>query len=172
MFGTSNSHELSLIEPAEEQSQALQIFNHIPVGFVAFPMEDRSLEPLARPGEIIIADLNDREIQPGRIYLRRNVRKDGRARFCVDEVFTQKQRQRCDDSGWYMADAYYFVDHNRPKSLDDYPTWIARNRGYITLSDGPFYREYSDYWRSQEGTVVGRVVGILSITPNQPHCVG
>lgn len=172
MFGTSTSHELSLIEPAAEHGEALKIFDHVPVGFIAFAVDDRSVEPLVRKGEIIIADLSDREIEPGGLYLRRNVSGDGQARVCIDEVFTQKLTQRADDGSFYKADAFFFGDHNRPKSVEDYPAWIERNGSFFPMSDGPFFPKRCDYWRHQAGTIVGRVVGILAIASSHQQPAG
>lgn len=169
--------ELALIKPAADRIPALQIFHELPAGFVAFALDDGSAEPLVMPGEIIVADVNDRDISVGGIYLRRIVSGNGHARLCVNEVFKQPQRQLADDDTWYMADAFYFVSHN-PAGLseklpawarEEWPSWAHPNGGRIAVADGPFYQPLSarhlQYWRSQVATVVGRVVGILSLTP-------
>lgn len=168
MSGIATSGELALIEPAADRVQALQIFHELPAGFVAFALDDSSAEPLVKPGEIVVADVNDRVIHAGGIYLRRIVSGNGRARLCVKEVFTQPQRQLADDGTSYMADAFYFVSHNRPGSIEEWPAWARQNGGRMEMADGPFYPPSSvrhlQFWRDQVSTVIGRVVGILSIS--------
>ncbi|MCX7283650.1 MAG: hypothetical protein NTX28_06330 [Novosphingobium sp.] len=163
MFDASTSTEITICQPATEESQALRIFDHLPGGFVAMTLEDRSLHPLVRPGETIVADISDRKVYVGGIYLRRFVSCDGRARLYVDELFSQPQRQFCEDSqSWYTADAYYFVKHNWPKNAQDWPEWAKHNGNVFQMADGPFYPSSDGkYWRDQIGTVVGRVVGVL-----------
>lgn len=140
-----------------EPHQAMQLFDHLPDGFIAFAVPDHSCDPLIRRGEIAIVDIHDRMPEAGSIYLRRIVSSDGRARICLHEIALLARNPGPDGED---RDRWVLVAHNRPKSVEDWSAWSAQF-GPVPLADG-LYDPSGNLRGYPWDSLVGRVAGILT----------
>lgn len=157
---TSNVTELPAIDATDLQCQALQIFDGLPAGLIAFAVPDHGCEPLLKRGEVAVIDVAARQLSEGALYLRRIISCDGQARLSVVEFFTKPW-----GTGGDQQCAMFFARRNRPKAPHQWPGWAAIN-GPVPIADGPFFAANHDHMAHQMGTVVGRVIGILSPAPS------
>lgn len=142
----------------------LQIFDELPSGCIAYRLQGNEAAPLVESGEIVVVDIVDRILETGSIYLRRIVSCDGRATISVCELISKPWTRHSRSGPSIETAAFFFVAHNRPRAVGEWQGWAARNGGFIPMADGPFFCSADEdmaYWKSQCGTVVGRVIGIL-----------
>lgn len=152
--------------PIAEPCHALQLFDHLPAGCMAFTVADRSCEPLIMPGEIAVIDIASEELRrpdEGALYLRSLSSRDGMSRLRIVGLTRMQRRLEDDDGEFRMTDCWFFQQHNRPRevSAESYRAWSAEF-GPVPLACGPWVLDHPTKRNPRPlETIVGRVVGIL-----------
>lgn len=129
--------------PTTGELRALEAFDHVPPGCKLELVRDGAHAPHLRPGEFVVADLNDRAFVSGELYLIRYP-SGGRA-------IRQVVMRRYDGLGG-GAEGIWFGPLRKPAYLaDGQVDWSQP----VFMSDGPLNPAYlGDY-------LMGRIIGIF-----------
>jgi len=138
----------------------LQVFDHVPLGYLAYAVADDSCEPLIQCGEIAIIDPTDHEPENGALFLRKvGSAQHGRVSYRIEETILQ-DRNLVVDGQVERQPAWLLGSHHRPHGRVEIEAWLRAGRPGIFV-DGP-YSHYGDKAWFVRDQLVGRVVGILT----------
>ena len=144
------------------QGLALQIFDQIPPGYVAFRIADHGSEPLIKRGEVVIIDNEDNRPEDGALFLCRYTGGSQQS-LRINETFTRDVRI-VEDGRTVRQTAWFLGHHCRPRDSSAAESWLIAGR-HGAFVDGP-YLGYGEGARALRDILIGRVVGILSSDSN------
>lgn len=133
----------------------LKLFDHLPEGHLAVPVNDFCSTPLIRPGDIAVIDLENPWLEDGGLYLRRFIRRDNTS-HC--SIWQARQRSMKFDGADTLC--WQFEKHNKPKSFADLDGFMREFR-FLPQSDGP-YDLSRPGCEATRANIIGRVVGLIS----------
>lgn len=129
--------------PTTGELRAFEAFDHVPPGCKLELVRDGSHTPHLRPGEFVVADLNDRTLVSGELYLIRYP-NGGRA---IRQVLMRRHHDAD-----RTFDGIWFCSLCRPTYRPDGEIDWSRP---FHLIDGPLNPAYLDQY------LLGRVIGIF-----------
>lgn len=141
--------------PIEHRTiRALDLFDHLPVGCIAVPIEDVFSSPHLKPGELAIIDTGDCSPAHGEVY---GVRwGDGRLGASGRVRIKQLRHAMVNITGEGAPDSlvWYIGDVVHPKSADEAEAWCEA--GVLRLTEGPMLEE------GVRRLLLGRVIGVAA----------
>lgn len=140
------------------QGLALQMFDQIPPGCLAFRVADHGSEPLIERGEVVIIDNEDNRPEDGALFLCRYVSASHQS-YRVLETFLQ-DRNISMDGRIERQPCWILGNHHRPRSNAECLAWMKAGRPGA-FCDGP-YLQFDGNASILHNTLLGRVIGILA----------
>ncbi len=139
--------------------RALPTLDALPTGAIAHPVADTTAAPHLLPGEFAVVDTTDREPIHGELYVIRysSPLTDSGFRDRVIEACRRPYRSPEEADGW----RWWACPYIRPRSGPELEAWADAGRPF-GLSEGPFKPG------AMEAKLVGRVVGVLASTFEEP----
>ena len=139
--------------------RALPTLDALPAGSVTHLVADASAAPHLLPGEFAVIDTTDREPIHGELYVIRysSPLTDSGFRDRVIEACRRPYRSPEEADGW----RWWACPYVRPLSGAELEAWADAGRPFV-LSEGPFKPG------AMEAKLVGRVIGVLAATFEEP----
>lgn len=134
-------------------NRPLAVFDDLPLGCIAFIVEDEQCWPMLRPGDVAVIDTHECEIETEGLYLYEYGRgTDYRNRRIQQITEGGRGRINPDEERWWVGPYY------RPRGQAN--VIEAEMRGVVIMSDGPFAGDGGKAYLQER--VIGRLAGVLA----------